>query len=275
MLEGIIFGVDGVLAETHEVRREAFNKAFTDGYIEWRWGRVLYAELLKMCGGRGMVDAFIGSQFPHWRRTDDLSKLVAAINRRQTSICRQQFESGSVQLRPGVSDFIQSAARSGVRLAIVTDEDVSEVARLLRSNLGPSADRCIEAVFARVAVAKDHPRGMHSRALEALSLDPASCLAVESSPLGVRSAAEAGIPIVLTSGIYSQLQDCCDLLAADVRVTCASSAIVARWNAASPAHLLAELRLVHATQTVASDAFANSMGVTPAVRRMEIAHASR
>ncbi len=274
MLEGIILGVDGVLAETHEVRREAFNKAFNDGCIDWRWGRTLYGELLKMSSGHDMVDAFIAIQFPHWRRTDDLSKLAAAINRRQTSICRQQFESGSVRLRPGMSDLIQAAARTGVRLAVATNEDASEVASLLRTNLASAARRCIEVISTRSPADADRPTSAHSLALEAISLDPTSCLAVESSAAGVRSAAEAGIPTAITAGIYSQLQDCCDLLAADARVAGASSTIHAPLGAVSPTHLLAELRRVHATKTAASDAIASSRAVSRAVRRLEFAHAS-
>ena len=220
-----------------------------------------------------MVDAFISSQFPHWRRTDDLSKLVTAINRRHTSICRQQFDAGSVALRPGIFEFIQTAARAGVRLAIATDEDASEVASVLHSNLGSRADKYIEVIAARLPTTTSRTTGAHLRALDALGLNPATCLAVESSQVGVRSAADAGIPTVMTSGLYPQLQECSDLLAADRRAAYASSMVVSRWDTGRPYQLLAELRMAHVAKSVANDTLLVSGDVQTA-SNPEIAYAS-
>jgi beta-phosphoglucomutase-like phosphatase (HAD superfamily) len=220
-----------------------------------------------------MVDAFIGSQFPHWQRTDDLSRLVAAINRRQARLCRQQFDRGAVPLRQGMSDFIDTAARSGLRLALETDENGAEVSSLLRTNMGTATRRSIEVVIARDPTAGQPGGSPYSQALAALGVDSRSCLAVASSLPDVRSATDAGIPTAITCGLYSQLQDCCDLMAADGRAAYASSTIVSRWNAGGPERLLAELRMVHAAKTAANDAFDISIAATPLARKMEIAHA--
>jgi beta-phosphoglucomutase-like phosphatase (HAD superfamily) len=268
MMEVIILGVDGVLAETHEMRRNAFNRAFADGCIEWRWGRVLYAELLKMRGGADMLDDFIDSQFPYWERTDDLKKLVMAINRRQKSITRQMLDSGSVTLRPGVLDFMHFAARSGVRLAIATEESEAEVAALLHANLGGEAGRLFDVVAAGDAAG--NAQSAHDRVLDALATNASACLAVESSLAGVRSAAKARIPIAIASGTYQQLLDCCDLLATDVGT--ASSTVVSRWDAVAPHQLLAELRLAHVARTAANDTRVKQ--TPPRHPEKEIAHAS-
>lgn len=266
MMEAIIFGVDGVLAETHELRRRAFNRAFADGCMEWRWGRTLYAELLKMRGGPAILDDFIASRFPHWKRTEDLEKLVTAINRRQRSIARQMLECGAIAIRPGIAEFMQVAAASGVRLAIATEENETEVAGLLKSSFGNSKEGPFEVVVAGGSDRETH--SAHDRVLEVLPVDASACLAVESSPAGVRSATRAGIPTVIACGIYQQLPDCCDLLATDAR---ASSTVFSRWDAVEPQQMLAELRMAHIARTAANDA--RSKPKTPRPQEKEIAHA--
>jgi len=50
-LKALIFDVDGTLAETEEVHRKAFNKAFAEEGLDWEWSRERYGELLAVSGG--------------------------------------------------------------------------------------------------------------------------------------------------------------------------------------------------------------------------------
>ena len=54
----LIFDVDGTLAETEEVHRRAFNHAFVQMRLDWRWGRTVYRQLLKTAGGKERIRAF-------------------------------------------------------------------------------------------------------------------------------------------------------------------------------------------------------------------------
>ena len=54
----LIFDVDGTLAETEEVHRQAFNEAFMQAGIDWCWGRTIYKELLRLAGGKERMRAF-------------------------------------------------------------------------------------------------------------------------------------------------------------------------------------------------------------------------
>src|SRR6185312_4901723 len=63
----LIFDVDGTLAETEEVHRQAFNDAFVKAGIDWHWGRTIYKELLQVAGGKERIRAF------DWMRRGPLS----------------------------------------------------------------------------------------------------------------------------------------------------------------------------------------------------------
>jgi beta-phosphoglucomutase-like phosphatase (HAD superfamily) len=43
-VRALIFDVDGTLAETEELHRIAFNRAFAEAGIPWKWDRELYAD---------------------------------------------------------------------------------------------------------------------------------------------------------------------------------------------------------------------------------------
>ena len=60
MIKAIIFDVDGTLAETEEVHRQAFNAAFARTGLDWCWGRAVYGELLRVTGGKERIRAFDG-----------------------------------------------------------------------------------------------------------------------------------------------------------------------------------------------------------------------
>jgi phosphoglycolate phosphatase-like HAD superfamily hydrolase len=50
-LRALIFDVDGTLAETEEVHRQAFNTAFATRETGWFWSVTDYRRLLKVTGG--------------------------------------------------------------------------------------------------------------------------------------------------------------------------------------------------------------------------------
>ncbi|MBY0254016.1 MAG: HAD hydrolase-like protein, partial [Methylobacterium organophilum] len=64
MLRALIFDVDGTLAETEDLHRQAFNRAFAELGLPWRWDEALYADLLAVMGGKERLAHFIDSAHP-------------------------------------------------------------------------------------------------------------------------------------------------------------------------------------------------------------------
>ena len=59
-LRALVFDVDGTLAETEEIHRLSFNRAFAESGLGWSWDRDLYRELLRTTGGRERILAYAG-----------------------------------------------------------------------------------------------------------------------------------------------------------------------------------------------------------------------
>jgi phosphoglycolate phosphatase-like HAD superfamily hydrolase len=58
-LQALIFDVDGTLADTErDGHRPAFNAAFAEAGLSWRWNEDLYGELLAVTGGKERIRHF-------------------------------------------------------------------------------------------------------------------------------------------------------------------------------------------------------------------------
>lgn len=214
MLEALIFDVDGTLAETEEAHREAFNAAFAEAGLGWVWERALYSELLKVTGGKERIRHFMATVLRRDPLAADTDALVAMLHRRKTTLYGELIAAGTVGLRPGIAAVLAASRRSGIRLAIATTTSRPNVDALLAATLGADAAATFEVIVAGDEVASKKPApDVYLEALRLLRLDAAQCLAVEDSANGVRSARGAGIPVLVTRGMYTAHDDCSGALA--------------------------------------------------------------
>ena len=197
-LKALIFDVDGTLAETEELHRIAFNRAFAEAGIAWDWTVDVYRQLLLVTGGKERIRAFM-DQSGHSEDVD-----IPALHVRKTEIYRELVE-GSLELRPGVRCLIDGARRKGLRLAIATTTSRSNVDALLETTLGGGSAAWFDAICCGDEVqAKKPDPAIYLLALEQLGLPATSCLAIEDSDAGLQAALSAGIPnVVVTPSIFT------------------------------------------------------------------------
>lgn len=208
MLKAIIFDVDGTLAETEELHRIAFNKAFADNNLPWHWDRARYRELLKVSGGKERIRHFIETDDLPQRQRADLKQFILRLHRHKTSVYTQLVADGKAELRPGVRQLIDAAGSSGVRLAIATTTSLPNVEALLQASFNGAGDDLFEVICAGDSVPEKKPApDIYLDALRLLELPADACVAIEDSRNGLLSAVGAGIATVITPGIYTNDQD--------------------------------------------------------------------
>ncbi|NIN34967.1 MAG: HAD hydrolase-like protein, partial [Gammaproteobacteria bacterium] len=54
-LKAIIFDMDGTLADTEEIHRQAFNQAFSEFELGWHWSKQDYIQQLHVSGGKERI----------------------------------------------------------------------------------------------------------------------------------------------------------------------------------------------------------------------------
>ncbi len=207
ILKALIFDVDGTLAETEDLHRQAFNQAFVRsgsrwGMADWYWDSKLYGHLLSVAGGKERILFYwreISSEVP-----SNASECAKQIHKIKTAIYGQLIR--TTPLRPGVADLIEEAFSQGLQLAIATTTSPENVRTLLQNTIGGKWSEYFTVIEDASTASRKKPDPMvYSQALSRLGLEPSDCVVFEDSALGLRAAQQAGLQqVVVTPAMYSQ-----------------------------------------------------------------------
>ncbi|HEY9631492.1 MAG TPA: HAD family hydrolase [Coleofasciculaceae cyanobacterium] len=212
-LQALIFDVDGTLANTErDGHRVAFNRAFAAAGLDWVWSVELYGKLLEITGGKERIRFYLDNHLPDASLPDSfsgsLSEQIASLHAAKTVHYKQLLQENVIPLRPGVKRLLLEAREQGIRLAIATTTTPANVTALLENAIAPEALDWFEVIAAGdIVPAKKPAPDIYEYALQAMSLTPEVCLALEDSRQGLRSAMQAGLKTVITVNGYTQSQD--------------------------------------------------------------------
>jgi HAD superfamily hydrolase (TIGR01509 family) len=207
-LKALLFDVDGTLADTEEIHRQAFNTAFSDAGLDWDWDRALYHRLLEVTGGRERIRYYLDRFLPGFERPADLEGFIAALHRDKTQHYLGMLARGHVPLRPGVERLMQDALASGLRLSIVTTTTPANVTSLLNHSFTADTSGWFDVIAAGDVVPHKKPApDIYDYALRQTGLTGAECLAFEDSVNGLRSALSAGVDTLITLNRFTADHD--------------------------------------------------------------------
>ncbi|MGY2052852.1 HAD-IA family hydrolase [Methylobacterium sp. JK268] len=203
MLKALIFDVDGTLAETEPMHREAFNRAFAQFDLPFTWDEALYGDLLQVTGGRERLLHYLATYRPSGakRAAGQLPEVYAAKTRAYLALLAEQ----PLPARPGIRRLVAEARAGGLRLAIATTSHADNVAALVAALFGGDT---FDAVAAGDAVARKKPSpAIYAVALARLGVAPGEAVAFEDSTNGVRAARAAGLAVVATPSRFLPADD--------------------------------------------------------------------
>ena len=204
MFKAILWDVDGTLAETErDGHRVAFNLAFEEFGIPWRWDERHYGELLDISGGRERLLYDMAQRDDVPAVPGERERLARAIHERKNTVYGQLVHERAIPLRAGVLELLDQCRTEGVRVAITTTTSRSNVDALLRSHFGAQWQERFAAVVCGEDVRSKKPDPeAYRQTLATLALGPLDTIAIEDSPGGVAAARAAEIPVVVTRSYY-------------------------------------------------------------------------
>jgi HAD superfamily hydrolase (TIGR01509 family) len=203
-LRGVIWDVDGVLAETErDGHRVAFNLAFEERGLPWRWDERYYGALLRVSGGRERMLWDMARRADAPRGPGEREALARELHARKNAIYAEIVGEGHVPLREGVAALMDECLARGVRMAIATTTSRSNLEALMGFHLGAAWRELFTAVVCGEDVVNKKPDPeVYVKTLRRLGESPLHCVAIEDSPGGVAAAHAADVPVLVTRSAY-------------------------------------------------------------------------
>jgi len=210
-MPALIFDCDGVLADTErDGHLPAFNAAFTEFGLPISWDDATYAQKLKTGGGKERIASVFTPEVAAKAGLTDADEQTALIKRlhaRKTELFTERVKAGLLPGRPGIHRLIAEALDAGWTVAVASTSAEPSVRAVLRHAVGENSYGQV-LVFAGDIVAQKKPApDIYLKVLADLSLDPAECIVVEDSGIGLDAAASAGLTVLVTVSSYTADDD--------------------------------------------------------------------
>lgn len=206
-LSALIFDVDGTMIETAELHRSAFNTAFRDVGLEWRWTAAAYAHVAHLNTDRDKLDCYTDTYAVGDPNDIKQVGLMSSVLERKTLIYSQMIENGIARLRPGVARLVHEANNARVPLALAATGNREEFEPLLQNHLGLDMAKMFDAIITRDDLGEGNPTDAYWAAISKLGVDAKNAVAFDDSGQGARAAASVGLNVIGVPGIYTSADE--------------------------------------------------------------------
>jgi len=203
-IEGIIFDVDGTIADTEDIHRQAFNKAFSKFDLNWHWSKEKYHELLFISGGKERITRCLAEDNATKKNTGFIEKL----HKCKSECYRSILLSSDISLRPGVKRLITEAKEKNIKIGIATNSSTENLQVLIKKTFKVEPEKLFNTIVTNnIVIDKKPSPEVYYRALKNLELSANKCIAVEDTANGNASAIRAGLRTVITTHAYTADND--------------------------------------------------------------------
>jgi len=209
-LSALLFDCDGVLADTEpDGHRVAFNAAFKEKGFPDVWTVEHYGELLETGGGKERMTAHWNAEgWPAGYEDGDAQQaLVKELHLRKTAIFNELIEAGEIPLRAGVLRLIDEALAEDVPVGVCSTSSEQAVSNLVRVLMGEERFAQIPIYAGDIVKAKKPAPDVYLLAAEQMKLEPAKCVVIEDSSIGLAAAKAAGMKCIVTKSSYAARED--------------------------------------------------------------------
>ena len=197
-MRAILLGSIGVITETSELQRQAYNEAFNYHGLDWYWSIANYCELLKKPGGLKRLSTFGGHSI-------DMITLKKIHETRQ-SIFNSKIAEG-LQPREGILECINFCKKNKLKIGLITTTTSQMLLSLSKSLESSFSFNSFDLITSKDDVKNEKPDPeIFNFALSKLSLEPDQAIVVEDTEANQSAAMQAELICYLFAGEYATTQ---------------------------------------------------------------------
>ncbi|KAL8151903.1 hypothetical protein V2J09_021711 [Rumex salicifolius] len=229
--KALIFDCDGVILESEDLHRQAYNDAFaffnvrcpsshsssSSSSESLDWDAEFYDEFQNRVGGgkpkmrwyfkeHGWPTSKIFEAAPE--NDADKEKLIDILQDWKTKRYQEIIKSGTVEPRPGVLSLMDETKATGKLLAVCSAATKSSVIMCLENLIGLDRFQSLDCFLAGDDVKEKKPDpSIYITAAKKLGVAVSDCLVVEDSIIGLQAATQAGMSCIITHTSSTANQD--------------------------------------------------------------------
>ena len=194
-MKAVFLGSIGVIAETSELQRQAYNAAFAEHGLDWYWSVANYCEMLKKPGGVNRIQSFSNGL---------LSKgEITAIHTRKEAFFSAYLRQG-IAPRTGVCECISKCRENGIRLGFITTTTQNNIETLSHALKDHLKFTDFDLITTKDDVNVEKPSGdVYGYALNEFGLAANEVIAVEDTEINQAAALQEQILCYLFAGEYA------------------------------------------------------------------------
>ena len=191
----VLLGSIGVVAETSELQRQAYNMAFARHGLDWYWTVGNYCEMLRNPGGLKRLQSYANGALS--------SDLLSAIHHSKAEFFKELVSDG-LSFRDGVVDCLEACKAQGIKLGFITTT-TAETIEILRDALSPVFDfGHFDLITTKADVAQEKPDGeVYRLAISHFGVPPHEVIAVEDTEVNQEAALKEELLCYLFAGEYA------------------------------------------------------------------------
>ena len=194
-MRALFLGSIGVLAETSELQRQAYNQAFAKQGLDWHWNIATYCQHLATAGGQRRLRELSGGQL-----TD---RDIKQIHENKQTFFAERL-AGGISPRPGICETIDMARSHGLKLGLITTTTPKTLAMMRRALASAIDFTAFHLVTSKADVAQEKPHPeIYETALQRLGVAPHDATAFEDTLASQAAAKDAGLTCHLFAGDYA------------------------------------------------------------------------
>ena len=198
-MKSILFGSIGVLTESSEIQRRAFNEAFKEFGLDWYWNAANYIKMLEKPGGLNRI-----AEYSKFKLNENEVKEIHNLKVKHF----KYLSKNKLKPRRGILEIIDYGFKNNIKVGFITTTNKLTL-DLVTEGLSDFIDFSkfdLITYDENVSRRKPYP-DIYNYTIKKLDLDCSSSISIENTIENCKSSTKAKLPTLFYPGEYTFFRD--------------------------------------------------------------------